>query len=292
MTPARRCRFPALLALLLLSAGSGAQDAAPPVHLDTPQGGWRQSALAGGRQDYLQTVHYPASDVNTPEGQSRMAMIAGRIRARPKAAAGSEPPRQPYTLVVNGTAMPIKIHGDGRFSRPYSFGPGANDVQVIAPDGRDRDAVHFYEAQRGRLHARIRVLLAWNTDDTDLDLHVITPDGQHAWYGHRDLNNGGALDVDVTDGYGPEIFSTPVALPGLYYVYVNYYGGRGSDATGRPATLTVARVTVITDDNGPDEKRQTFVVPMRHPGELTEVARFLLPGRLRHGRGTGTGSGR
>lgn len=275
----RRLSWLVPLSLALIS-GAQAQSTADDIRIDAPLSGWRQSGLDQGAQNYLQEVHYPASDVNTPEGQSRSAMIAGQIRQRPKSktdqAAGA--PRMPYTLVVNGVAMPLKVDGEGHFSRPYNFGAGSNNVQVISPDGQQRNSATFYEAQTGKLHARIRVVLSWSTDNTDLDLHVITPDGQHAWYGHRDLDNGGALDVDVTDGYGPEIFSSPVAMPGLYYVYVNYYGGSGSDAEGKPATITVAHVTIITNENTPDEKRQTFVVPMREAGELTQVARFMIPG--------------
>lgn len=280
----------ALMSITLLATSACAQQSttAAAIRIDTPQGGWRQSDLSKGAQDYLQTVQYPASDVNTPEGQSRMAMIAGQIHEHSKVRPEVGTSRKPYTLVVGGVAMPIKIGDDGRFSRPYSFGPGANDVQVISPDGRQRDAVQFYEAQTDKLHARIRVVLAWNTDNTDLDLHVIMPDGQHAWYGHRDLDDGGALDVDVTDGYGPEIFSSPVALPGLYYVYVNYYGGSSVDANGKP-TITVARLTVITDVGSLNEKRQTFVIPMRNAGELAEVARFLVPGDVIRGANGGSG---
>jgi len=267
----------ALVSMTLAPPTHAQQNAQSPIRIDTPQGGWRQSGLSQGAQDYLQTVQYPASDVNTPEGQSRMAAIAGQIRDLPKTTEAGAP-RKPYTLVVNGVAMPIKVGEDGHFSRPYSFGPGSNEVQMISPDGSQHESMQFYEANASKLRARIRVVLAWNTDNTDLDLHVVTPDGQHAWYGHRDLNNGGALDVDVTDGYGPEIFSTPVALPGLYYVYVNYYGGFGADAQGKP-TVTVARVTVITDEGGLSEKRQTYVIPMRQPGELVQAARFVIPGR-------------
>lgn len=270
-------------ALWLLAPGAAAQSTHGDIQIDTPLSGWRNAGLDQGAQNYLQDVHYPASDVNTPEGQSRYAMIAGQIRRHPKSAtdqpAGS--PRVPYTLVVNGVAMPLKVDGAGHFSRPYNFGPGSNNVQVISPDGRQQRSATFYEAQTDKQRARVRVVLSWSTDNTDLDLHVITPDGQHAWYGHRDLDNGGALDVDVTDGYGPEIFSSPVAMPGLYYVYVNYYGGNGSDIEGKPAVITVAHITIITDENTPDAKQQTFVVPMREAGELTQVARFIVPGQNR-----------
>lgn len=276
--------LPAVATVLwLLAANGAAQTTGHDIQIDTPSSGWRNASLNQDAQNYLQEVHYPASDVNTPEGQSRYALIAGQVRQHPKAAthAAADAPRTPYTLVVNGVAMPLKVDDAGHFSRPYNFGPGSNNVQVISPDGQRRRHATFYEAQASRQRARVRVVLSWSTDDTDLDLHVITPDGQHAWYGHRDLDNGGALDVDVTDGYGPEIFSSPVAMPGLYYVYVNYYGGRGSNGAGKPAVITVAHITVITDENTPDAKQQTFVVPMREAGELTQVARFIVPGQAR-----------
>jgi uncharacterized protein YfaP (DUF2135 family) len=101
------------------------------------------------------------------------------------------------------------------------------------------------------------------------------PDGQHCFYGNRVLDNGAALDVDVTSGYGPEIFESPVAEHGRYFVYVNYYGGEGMDVKGKPATITVATVTVIANENTVDEKKQSFVVPMRKPGELTLVTSFV-----------------
>jgi uncharacterized protein YfaP (DUF2135 family) len=121
------------------------------------------------------------------------------------------------------------------------------------------------------------VLLSWDTDHTDLDLHVVTPDGQHCFYGNRVVPNGGALDVDVTTGYGPEIFSLPVEIRGAYHVYVNYYGG-GYDRSGESAdVLTVAQVAIILNENSPDEKQQVFHIPMRKPGELTLVKSFVYP---------------
>ena len=74
--------------------------------------------------------------------------------------------------------------------------------------------MQFYAAYAEKTQPKIRIVLSWNTDNTDLDLHVLTPDGEHCFYGNRVLNNGGALDVDVTTGYGPEIFATPTPLEG------------------------------------------------------------------------------
>lgn len=239
---------------------------APTIHFSAPLNGWRHSTGEEGR--YTQEVHYPAVAVNTPEGQTASALIAGDIVHRPKPADGPSPP--PATLIVNGVAMPQRVDPDGHFSRPYAFGAGSNSVELR--DGDMRSRVQFYEGYAGHAQPRLRVVLAWDSDGTDLDLHVVAPDGEHAWYGNRVVPDGGALDVDVTTGYGPEIYSNATPPAGTYLVYVNYYG---SGDNGQ--ALTVATITVITDENTPDEKRQSFVVPMRKAGELTQVASFTLP---------------
>jgi len=239
------------LTLVLLSTHALAE-------LDTPIAGWR---LGDPNTPYAQEVHYPAVrpsiNANTPES----AQIRGRIRARGKQL-------DVATLVVNGSPMPIRLDEDGAFARPYSFGAGSNSVEVIAGEYRSR--VQFHQSANGQPVSRLRILLSWDTNGTDLDLHVVTPSGQHAWYGDRVIN-GGAIDVDVTDGYGPEIFASPAPERGLYQVYVNYYGGGDSDA------LTTARLAIVSNEGTPHEKRQEFTVPMRFSGELVLIGQFMYP---------------
>ncbi len=235
------------------------------IEIDLPQSGWRDPG--GEKLQFTQQVNYPASIVNVPEGESRYAMIKGRVLRRSKSGTGGE---KPHTLIVNGVPMPMRVDGES-FERPYLFGPGSNSVEVRGPDGKDRAKVQFYEGNRTSAKPQLSVLLSWDTDQTDLDLHVISPDGRHCWYGGRVADNGGALDVDVTTGFGPEIYSTPAALRGTYLVYVNYYG------SGPREDLTVARVTVISRQNTPDEKKETAVVPMRQAGELVLVHSFSVP---------------
>jgi uncharacterized protein YfaP (DUF2135 family) len=115
-------------------------------------------------------------------------------------------------------------------------------------------------------------VLSWDSDGTDVDLHVVTPDGGHCFYGNRVLENGGALDVDVTTGYGPEIFSMPTILTGTYQVYVNYCG-----AYERNNELSTGRITAVTDEGTADEKMETVTVPLRHPGDLALVYSFTYP---------------
>jgi uncharacterized protein YfaP (DUF2135 family) len=234
------------------------------VTLDAPVGGWRNSA--GANETYTQEVHYPANRVALQPGQTGTAQIRGRIAGTPKTSP------KPATLVVNGVPMPLEVQQDGSFGRPYGFGSGSNNVEVRSPDGKSRTRAQFVDGYQGKTQARLRVVLSWDSAGTDMDLHVLAPDGEHAWYGNRVMANGGALDVDVTTGYGPEIFSSAAPPRGNYHVYVNYFGS-GADTS----VLTVAQVAIITNENTPREKRQVFQVPMRAAGELTLVKSFVYP---------------
>jgi uncharacterized protein YfaP (DUF2135 family) len=251
--------------LLALSMIALSGPALAEVEIDQPKGGWRKS---GAGERFTQEVHYPAASVNTPEGTSTAAMIRGRISDYQKSKASETP----ATLIVNGTAMPLQVEQDGSFSRPYAFGQGSNSVEVRSPDGSSRKRVQFYDGASNKRQSRLRVVLSWDSPGTDLDLHVVTPTGEHAWYGERVIPSGGALDVDVTTGYGPEIFASPSPEKGSYLVYVNYYGaGYGVN------DLTIAQVAIISNENTPNEKRQVFQVPMRRAGDLTLVSSFTYP---------------
>lgn len=250
---------PILAALLLTLAAPGF---AADIEFDAPRAGWRNSQ--GDSARYTQDVHYPASSVNTPSGQSAAALIQGHIKNFSKSA-------KPPTLIVNGVSMPLLADASGQFSRPYAFGKGSNGVELRV-SGSPPKRAQFYEAYAGKTQARLRIVLAWDTDATDLDLHVITPRGEHVYYGNRVLPGGEALDVDVTTGYGPEIFSAATPVKGSYLVYVNYYGaGEQRDA------ISVAKIAIITQENTPHEKQQVFHVPLRNPGELTLVKSFVYP---------------
>ena len=72
----------------------------------------------------------------------------------------------------------------------------------------------------------VRVVLAWDADNTDVDLHVIDPNGEEVYYGHALSHQGGAITHDATGGYGPEEFALRVAKPGKYRIEANFFGHR------------------------------------------------------------------
>jgi uncharacterized protein YfaP (DUF2135 family) len=226
------------------------------AELDIPRGGWRQG---NAQAPYTQTVNYPAVSPGIDDGVPDVNRIRGRIRAQDKPTA---------TLIVNGNAMPIRLNDGGEYGRAYSFATGSNSVEIRG--GNKSQRVQFYHTAAGQPEARLRLILAWDTDGTDLDLHVITPRGEHAWYGQRVISSG-AIDIDATTGFGPEIFSSPAPERGLYQVYVNYYGNYENSA------LTAARLTVVSNEGTASERRQEFTVPMRSAGDLILVRQFMYP---------------
>jgi uncharacterized protein YfaP (DUF2135 family) len=262
-----------LCSLCSLCSLYGASSAHAQIALDSPAGGWKTSS--GESAQHTQDVHYPASRVNAgaqrfnEDGRGMGALIRGQIRGQPKSS------RKPHLLVVNGVAMPLGSDEGGNFARPYAFGPGANNVEIRSADRSAVRRVTFYDTNTARKHLGLRVVLSWDTDMTDLDLHVISPDGQHVWYGKRQSANGGGLDQDVTGGYGPEIYAAPSPPKGNWHIYVNYFGGFSADEATKP--VTVAQVALIQHEGTADEKREVFQVPMRRPGELTLVKSFSYP---------------
>ncbi len=77
---------------------------------------------------------------------------------------------------------------------------------------------------RRNLPLDVRVALAWDTDNTDIDLWVKDPHGEWVSYQNKLSRQGGRNTTDVTQGYGPEVFSLRKAVPGTYEVHAKYYG--------------------------------------------------------------------
>ena len=87
--------------------------------------------------------------------------------------------------------------------------------------------------------ADVAALIFWNTDGTDVDLHVIEPSGEECFYQHTQTASGGHISRDVTTGYGPELYLLPKAPAGSYRVSAHYFATDANRASTRTKVLAL-----------------------------------------------------
>jgi hypothetical protein len=100
--------------------------------------------------------------------------------------------------------------------------------------------------------ADLVVMITWNTDGTDVDLHVVEPSGEECFYSHRDTRSGGRLTQDVTQGYGPEMYVLPSAPAGAYQIRAHYFASDRNRASARTKVQAL-----IFEDFGTPRQRVT-----------------------------------
>ena len=116
----------------------------------------------------------------------------------------------------------------------------------------------------------IRVVLTWDTDNSDMDLWVTDPEDEKCYFSNTLTYLGGKISRDVTQGYGPEEFMLKKAPKGNYKIEVNYYGNR-SQKQLLPVSL---RITFFTHYGSPQEKKQETTVRLSDQREVIEVGSF------------------
>ncbi|MDP6722631.1 MAG: hypothetical protein QGF59_28470, partial [Pirellulaceae bacterium] len=135
-------------------------------------------------------------------------------------------------------------------------------------------AVARLETMRGRVpvsKADLVITMMWNTDRTDVDLHVIEPTGEECYFEHPRTRMGGRMTRDVTEGFGPEMYTLSEAKTGDYRVLANYFG---SDAN-RTNVRSKVYVTVYRNYGDPKrqwiEKKTITLADQKEKRELTVV---------------------
>jgi len=219
------------LPLLFLLAAGGAAPEAPKVRLRAPRAGWTHQ---------------------------RVVSVQGTVSDRRIKVA---------RVALNGDDLPVSVR-EGRFEVRLVVPPGEDTVEVSAhgEGGGGRDAVTFFADVPP---TDLVVVLSWDTDATDLDLQVTNPAGEACDESNRHTAAGGALEVDDTDGFGPEIFAQPRAQPGLYRVAVASYDLGG-------VATTHAQVQVIVRQGTAAERRYRYAVTFNREGESIEVGTFRV----------------
>lgn len=134
-----------------------------------------------------------------------------------------------------------------------------NDVKW--PEGAKPKAPEFDSAYRRDLPMKLRIVMSWDADETDIDLHVLEPNGEEAFYGHRRTSEGGFVSEDVTTGYGPEEYLKKELESGTYKVLSNYFASHQTKLTG----ATTVTATVYTDWGTAQERRQVLTLRLDKP---------------------------
>lgn len=115
-----------------------------------------------------------------------------------------------------------------------------------------------------------RLVMTWDADATDMDLHVLEPSGEEAYYGHNLTTIGGKVSRDFTQGYGPEIYGLKKAMHGTYKVKTKFFGSSASQLIG----AVTLQVDVFTNWGRPNEKRRSMTL------RLTEAKEDFVVGTI------------
>ena len=146
---------------------------------------------------------------------------------------------------------------DGRFG----------GMQLIAVDELNQllaahpKQINIQQYHTALLHNRpvdMRVVLTWDSDNSDMDLWVLDPNGEKVYYAHPQSYHGGRISQDFTGGYGPEVFWLKEPKAGEYEIRAHFYGDRQQIVTGP----TTAHVRLIRHWGKPNQSEQILRVKM------------------------------
>jgi len=124
------------------------------------------------------------------------------------------------------------------------------------------------------LDVDVRIVMSWDADATDVDLHVVEPSGEEAAYNHNRTTIGGLVSKDFTQGYGPEEYMVRRGMSGPFKIFAHYYGSRQQTVIG-PATITA---TVFTDFGRPTQRKQVLTLRLDKPHEKADMGEIQFGG--------------
>jgi len=134
--------------------------------------------------------------------------------------------------------------------------------------------------------AGLVVWLGWDTDKTDIDLHVVEPSGNEVYYSNPRSPIGGHLSKDFTQGYGPEVYLCKNPPVGEYKVKAKYY------ASHQQSSLTGATSAVIWAlQGGPRPELKFDTVRLDRNKEMMEVMQVNVTDSAGSDSGGGGGGG-
>lgn len=130
--------------------------------------------------------------------------------------------------------------------------------QLVAAHGKQINTSQFDADLLRNRPVDLRVVLTWDSDNSDMDLWVTDPNGEKVYYGNQLSYQGGRISRDFTGGYGPEVFWLKEPKAGEYEIRAHFYGDRQQIVTGP----TTAHVRLIRHWGKPNQSEQILRVKM------------------------------
>ena len=122
------------------------------------------------------------------------------------------------------------------------------------------------------LDADLRVVISWDSDMTDIDLHILEPDGSDVYYRNRDSKSGGHLSKDMTRGLGPEVYFIRRAQLGSYKLKCRFYGNYSLKLRGG---INV-KIDYYTNYGRVEEKHFSRSVRLKSESEMIDLGEIIL----------------
>ncbi|MDB5208326.1 MAG: hypothetical protein JWR72_3401, partial [Flavisolibacter sp.] len=113
----------------------------------------------------------------------------------------------------------------------------------------------------------VRIIIDWNTADSDIDLWVTDPKKEKCFYENKETGLGGHISNDMTQGYGPEEFAVKKAVAGNYTIDANLFGDT-RQTIGGPITI---RAELYTDFGKPSQQRKTINFRVTDSKEVVRI---------------------
>jgi tetratricopeptide (TPR) repeat protein len=119
------------------------------------------------------------------------------------------------------------------------------------------------------LDVDLRVVIEWNTEETDLDLWVDEPNGERAYFGNDETRIGGRISDDMTDGYGPEEYLLRRAPAGTFTVRADVYSSDELNPNGA-SRITARLIRNFGRPGETEELVEVELLPERESGSADE----------------------
>ena len=164
--------------------------------------------LTGGKgmEDALAMPEAPNAPLINELQTNIMALPVAELKLEDSASM-----RRKETAAINGGGASLK---SGHAGNGDGFG--------VAKFGHGGETINGVNVKVGDP----QFTLIWDTR-ADIDIHVLEPGGSEIYWENRNGGQGGELDVDDIDGYGPENvnYQAKRGPPGTYRWFVHYYRG-------------------------------------------------------------------